>query len=52
MFINSLFIPNKKLLLKTLKEIDEKKINVYIISINNLILFDIDLKKRKLSILF
>ena len=47
MFINSLFIPNKKLLLKTLKEIDEKKIDVYIISINNLILFDIDLKKKE-----
>ena len=46
-FINSLFIPNKKLLLKTLKEIDEKKIDVYIISINNLILFDIDLKKKE-----
>ena len=45
MFINSLFIPNKKLLLKTLKEIDEKKIDVYIISINNLIL---DLKKKKI----
>ena len=47
LFINSIFIPSKKLLLKTLKKFEEKKIDVYIISINNLNLFDIDLNKKQ-----
>jgi len=47
LFINSIFIPSKKLLLETLKKIEEKKIDVYIISINNLNLFDIDLNKKQ-----
>ena len=43
MFINSLRVPYKKLLLKTIKEIDKNKIDKYIIIIYNFNLFDIDL---------